>query len=548
VLTAIAVLCGAGLIAGVTAPVAQYLTQELGRRSALLARRRLFDAVAALDELAPFEDPMFLNRLRLAENAGTSAPAHIVAGGLRLAQSGIAGAALIGSLWSISTAMTLVLVVASLPALAADLWLSRRRADVLRRTSPIDRRELFYSMLLSDVQAAKEIRLFGLGGFLRDRMLTERRSADRLRRTADRRELGVQTGLCGLSALVSGGGLLWMGSLAAHGALSVGDVAMFIAAIAGMQGALSAAILSIATLHQETLLFKAFVEIEDTPASATTPTRATLPPLQHAIEFRDVWFRYDEHGPWVLRGVDLVIPAGSTVGLVGRNGAGKSTLVKLLCRLYRPTRGSIRWDGIDIATVPADQLRARLGAVFQDFMCYDLTAAENIGIGDLARLDDRQHVVAAAGHAGVHDTVERLRRGYDTMLSRTFFDDADPEEQAGLLLSGGQWQRLAIARAFMRTDRDVVVLDEPTSGLDAEAEFELHRAIRRHGAAATRLLISHRLGSVRTADLIVALDGGRIVEAGTHATLLATDGVYSRLFRRQADGYQDVAPALLEAL
>jgi ATP-binding cassette subfamily B protein len=237
--------------------------------------------------------------------------------------------------------------------------------------------------------------------------------------------------------------------------------------------------------------------------------------------------------------VNLTLPRGSVVALVGLNGAGKSTLVKLLCRFYDPDRGSIRWDGVDVREMPVADLRQRIGVLFQDFMCYDLTAAENIGFGDLGALHDRDRIVDAARRAGVDRAVERLPRGYDTLLSRIFSDPDGDDTDAGAGLSGGQWQRLALARTLLRSDRDLLILDEPSAGLDAEAEHAVHERLRTHRAGTTSVLISHRLSAVRRADAIVVLAHGRIVEHGTHAELMTLGGRYARLFELQANGYVD---------
>jgi ATP-binding cassette, subfamily B, bacterial len=228
--------------------------------------------------------------------------------------------------------------------------------------------------------------------------------------------------------------------------------------------------------------------------------------------------------------------------LVGLNGAGKTTLVKLLCRMYDPTRGQILWDGVDLRDVPPEALRERISAVFQQHMDYDLTAAENIGLGDLPALDDRARLEEAASRAGVGDKLAALPRGYDTLLTRMFYSEADKDDPGtGVVLSGGQWQRLALARAFVRDGRDLMILDEPSSGLDPQAEHEIHNRMREYRTGRTSLLISHRLNAVRDADLIVVLDGGRIVETGEHEPLLASGGHYARLFRLQAAGYQEVS-------
>jgi ATP-binding cassette subfamily B protein len=313
--------------------------------------------------------------------------------------------------------------------------------------------------------------------------------------------------------------------------------------VAGTQAALAATVDNAANARQALLLFAHHERVMSLPGDLPAPGEPQrLPALRRGIELHDVWFRYDESHPWVLRGVDLTIPHGASVALVGLNGAGKSTLIKLLCRFYDPSRGAILWDGIDIRDVPPAELRARMGVLFQDYMSYDLTAAENIGVGEVEAMSDRARLQAAAELAGAHETVQALPRGYDTMLSRVFFgpeDDDDP--QAGVTLSGGQWQRLALARALVRERRDLLILDEPSSGLDAQAEYEVHRRLREHRADNTSLLVSHRLGAVRDADLIVVLGDGRIIERGTHDELIALGGRYARLFATQASGYREGA-------
>ncbi|MEV5691787.1 ABC transporter ATP-binding protein [Micromonospora globbae] len=540
-----AALALTGVVSALLPQLEQYLRAEVDRSASRLGVERLHAAVDRFIGLGRFEDPYFLDRLRLAGDSVRS-PAEIVAAALAVARGLLVLAGFLVSLLMLSPVMALVVVVAAGPTLLAELALSRRRAGMTLDITPAERRELFYNNLLTSAAAAKEIRLFGAGGFLRARMMAERRTADRARRATDRRELVAQGGLAVLAAVVAGGGLVWAVRSAHTHALSVGDVSLFILAVAGVQGALGSVISALAGAHHRLLLiahYRAMISAEpDLPAPAVS---RPVPPLRRGIELRDVWFRYADGHPWILKGVNLTIPAGTATALVGRNGAGKSTLVKLLCRFYDPTRGAVLWDGVDLRELDPRLLRERITAVFQDFVEYDLSASENIGIGDVARIDDPGPIRLAARRAGVHADLVALPYGYDTLLSRMFMTESDrADPRTGVVLSGGQWQRLALARAFVRDARDLMILDEPSAGLDAAAEYEVHAGLRRHREGRTSVLISHRLGAVRDADSIVVLDGGVVAEQGSHADLLTADGTYASLFRLQAAGYtgDDDAP------
>jgi ATP-binding cassette subfamily B protein len=533
-------LAAVGVVAAAQPQVTQYLRAELDRRAGLLAQERLFTAVDGFVGLGPFENPTFLDRLRLAQQAGGSSPNRALEGMLNAGRAVVTIAGFVSALIVLNPLMAVLALVAGLPALAAEVSMSRRRARMNWRIGPAERREMFYGDLLSSVEAAKEVRLFGTGAFLRRRMLAERRVTNAAKRAVDRREVFLQTGLGLVTAVVSGAGLLWAVSAARTGRLSIGDVTVFVAAVAGLQAALAGLAVQIAAAHHALLMFDHYLAVTGAgPDLPVTAGPVEPPPLRHGIEFDDVWFRYSDQHPWVLRGVRLHVPAGRACALVGLNGAGKSTLVKLLCRFYDPTRGAIRWDGVDLRDLDPAELRRRIGAVFQDYMEYDLTAAENIGLGDLDGLHDRARIEAAARRSGIHEKLSTLPHGYDTLLSRMFFMESERDNPVtGVILSGGQWQRLALARALMRDGRELMILDEPSAGLDAEAEHEIHTSLREHRGNRTSLLISHRLGAVRDADLIAVLSGGRVVELGDHETLVRSGGEYARLFALQASGYQ----------
>ncbi|MEV6237009.1 ABC transporter ATP-binding protein [Lentzea sp. NPDC051838] len=529
-----------GLVSGLLPVVSEYLKQRLDRAVAVLTMDRLYRAMGRLTGLARMEDPRFRDKLQLAQQTGRSGPGQLVDDGLGAVQAAITTGGFLGTLLFLNAGMAVIVLVAAVPALIAHLRLSRARVEVLWSITPAERREVFYAELLSSLDAAKELRLLGLGDLFRRRMLVELTAAHALVAGQDLRDARVRGLLASLTAVVSAGGLVWSVWLAVSGTLSIGDVAMFVAAVAGVQGASQSLVHCLASAHHSVLLFHHYQEIESQPPDLP-PASAAVPALRQGIELRDVWFRYADDQPWVLCGVNLTISFGRSTALVGLNGAGKSTIVKLLCRFYDPDRGAILWDGVDIRTFSVDELRSRIGAVFQDYMRYDLTAAENIALGDVSSMDDRGRVVGSAERAGAHDLVAALPRGYDTLLSRMFFDEADREDpETGVLLSGGQWQRLALARAFLRDRRDLMILDEPSSGLDAQAEHEVHSSLRRHREGATSVLISHRLGAVRDAGVIAVLTGGQVAELGTHDELMFLDGDYARLFRLQASGYDEV--------
>ncbi|WP_086821703.1 ABC transporter ATP-binding protein [Allokutzneria sp. NRRL B-24872] len=523
----------------------QYLSGELERRVAMLTRDRLYTATGRMGGLAMLEQPAFQDRLRMAQLHSDSGPRLILESVVGGVQSLITLLGFLGSLAALSLVLAATALLAAIPALLAEIQLSRRRATVLTALSPTERRQFFYADLMTSLDAAKEIRLLGLNALFRKRMLTEFAHANAERRRMDRRELGVQGLLGVLGAVVAGAGLVWAILAAGRGLLTVGDVAVFLAAVAGTQASITAIAGRLGTAHNALLLFAHYQEVTKAePDLPCPPDPAPVPKLSNGIELRDVWFRYSEDHPWALRGVNLTIPFGQSMALVGPNGAGKSTLVKLLCRFYDPTRGSVSWDGVDLRDMAVEQLRARIGAVFQDFMSYELSAAENIALGDVDGADElrlgtamKDRVHDAAQRAGVHDMLSGLPRGYDTMLSRLFQDEDD---DTGVLLSGGQWQRVALARAFLRDQRDLLILDEPASGLDADAEAQIHTRLAAHRAGRASVLISHRLGSVRDADQIAVLVDGRIEDLGTHRELLHRDATYARLFRIQANGY---APA-----
>jgi ATP-binding cassette, subfamily B, bacterial len=530
------------IVLAVTPTLTRFAESEIGRRVRFAATDRLYHAVGELRGLRRLEEPHFHDQLRWAEQAAGMAPGMIIENLLTCAQGLLSVSALTVALTAINPLLGTVVLATAVPLLKVQLLLARRRTSLMHRLGPAERRELFYQNLLTDLGAAQEIRAFGLAGHFHDRMLRELSTVDEANRRLELRAMLPQTALVVLTSAVTGGALIWAVLRAQAGAMTVGDVSLLLSCVVGVQAGVSAAASRVGALKGAIDLFGHYrVVVNAPPDLPVSAAPQPVPVLRRAISLRDVWFRYSGEHPWVLRGVDLDIPRGATVAFVGLNGSGKSTLVKLLCRFYDPDRGSVRWDDADLRDMPIADLRERMSVVFQDFVGYELSARENIGLGDVANLDDMPRIRAAADEVGLHGMLQDLSHGYETLLTRIYVDPAGQQDGAcGVLISGGQWQRLAIARAFLRTGPDLMILDEPSSGLDPDAEFELQHRLRVRRDGVTTVLISHRLNTIRNADLIAVLAEGRIAERGTHDELMATGGIYAGLFTRQADTYQAV--------
>jgi ATP-binding cassette, subfamily B, bacterial len=539
-----------------------YASKELARRISLRTQQDLFSAVTAIDDLAELEDPGLHNQIRLAQQAASIGPQQLSAGILAIMQGAITTGGFLISCLTFAPLSALLLVVSAAPGVAAQWRLSRARARATVSAAPYYRRQIFYTLLLIDLRAAKEIRLFGLGPRLLHRMRAETEQAQRLDRAVDRATLRADGSLSLLTAAASGAALILVVASISKGRTPVGELAVLIAALAAVQTGIAGMVSQAAGLSQTLSLFTHYTALVGRgrrsaappvalAAAGLTATRlAADDPNGAGIRFESVWFRYHAEAPWVLRGLNLHLPGGTLVGLVGLNGAGKSTIAKLLCRLYEPTRGRITWDGTDIRDLPLPELRGRISAVYQDFMTYELPAHDNIALGspdpgaDAAAAAgfgvSRQAVTAAASAAGIDELIGGLPAGYDSMFSRIFASDSPVSPSgtlAGVQLSGGQWQRVALARAAMRPGARLIILDEPSASLDPLAEADQRERLRDLLAGKIGLLISHRLDGIRRAGLIIVLRDGQLIERGSHDALMLADGEYARLFRLQAEAF-----------
>ena len=433
----------------------------------------------------------------------------------------------------------LLLLLFAVPPLLGTRWSWRRferywlgRADTLRRAT-----HLVDLALRAD--AAKEVRVFGLEDELGRRL---RETRTELRRTRFRAQLeGVVAMSAGHLVFALGyvGALLVVVRGAVDGAQTPGDVVLAVALAAQANRLVFNVVETTQTLQWSTRAMERVSSLRRLVRGLYPPRAHDAPVpvrLEDAIRFEGVAFRYPGTHSDVLRDVDLELPAGSTVALVGENGAGKTTLVKLLCRFYEPTEGAVTVDGVDLARIAPERWRAQVAAGFQDFVRFEVIARESVGVGDLAAIEDRRAVAAAVGRAAAGDVIETLPDGLDALLGVS--------HASGVELSGGQWQKIALARAMMRERPLLLILDEPTSALDAHAEHELFeryaasaRAVAR-ATGAIAVFVSHRFSTVRMADLIVVVDDGRIAERGTHDDLVAQRGIYADLFALQAAAYR----------
>lgn len=512
--------------------VNQYWQAELGRRLTVRIQTMVYQKINSFTGLAYFENPQVYDSIRLAQQGAEFSSSQTLPFLMQLIQNLVMLLSFIGVLFAFQFTLASLVLLAALPQLVAQLKLGQQRFRLAFDVSRDERRKPYYAFLLASVEAAKEMRLFALGPYFLQKLLDLYQRVHQEQRRQDQREVRWELGLSLLASGVATVAFVLIVQAAFAGRLTLGDITLYVSAVAAVQSALNGLLSAIAGLHESVLFHSYFQALQALPPALPVPAPPRpVPPLITGIELRHVSFRYHPEQPWVLRDINLTIPAGSCLALVGLNGAGKTTLVKLLTRLYDPTEGQILWDGIDIRAFDPVLFRQRLGALFQDFMRYDLTVRENIGLSNLDQIHDLAQIQKAAQQANIHDELLRLPQGYETELSRMF-----AEEDQGFDLSGGQWQKVATARLFNRP-ADLLILDEPTAALDAEAEYELYHHFTALLAGRTSLLISHRFSTVRMATAIAVLEEGRISEYGPHDHLLRLNGAYARLYNMQAESY-----------
>ncbi|HLG59859.1 MAG TPA: ABC transporter ATP-binding protein [Vicinamibacterales bacterium] len=512
-----------------------WIRNRLAEEVGFALNRRLATLMSELPGLEQHELPECQDRLELLrQQQGILASSINTL--IYTANTVLAAVSILTSL-AIVSPWLLVLVPFALPALPIATLHQRWLKDAEMRSAPALRRARHLQELTVDRNAGMELRVFGLAPAIQARFRQAWTEGRALALAAGQRAALLNSAGDAVFLTAFSGAVLWLLLQASRGGLSIGDVVMATFLAQQVRSSIVEPIRLVASLGEVLRSAGRMLWLEDY-ASRLRRTRAgTMPPpsrLSGGVVFDRVSFRYPGTDQWVLRNVSLRIPAGAVIAVVGQNGAGKTTLVKLLSRMYEPTEGRILVDGVDLATIAVDAWRERVSAAFQDFARPEFTAQQAVGFGDLVRVDDRDAVVAACGRADAAQVLTALPHGADTQLGARWPHGVD--------LSTGQWQKLALGRALMRDQPLVVFFDEPTASLDALAEhalFERYAGEARAGSArgAITVLVSHRFSTVRSADLIVVLDGGGISELGTHPELVRRDGLYAQLYQMQARAY-----------
>ncbi len=483
--------------------------------------------------LRHFEDPEFYDQLTRARREASSRPLLVVTDTFQLLQNFLTLAGYITLLVSYNAWAVVGLFLAAIPAALVEMHFSTTAFRLRNWRSPETRRLNYVEHVLANDGHAKEVQLFNLGPhFLeRYRSIGEKLYLEDRKLAVKRSSWAYALSLIGTAAFY--GCYALMALAAAARQLTLGELTLYVAAFRQGQQAFQSILTAIGGMYENNLYMSNLFAFLAIPTEVSLDEKAHLAAPaasgELGVRFEGVGFRYPGQERWALEAIDLFIPEGQSLAIVGHNGAGKTTFIKLLTRLYEPTTGRILLDGQDLRAWDPALLRKRVGVIFQDFNRYQLTFGENVGVGSIEHAEDPERLRRAVERGGATEVVSDMSEGLATPLGRWF--------QKGTELSGGQWQKIALARAFMREEADILILDEPTAALDAEAEFAIFERFRSLTRGRTTILISHRFPTVRMADEIVVIEGGRIREHGTHDELLALSGRYAHLFSIQASGY-----------
>ena len=507
------------------------ISQQLLQNSVSMRIQLMVMEKAASLDLQFYEDPASYDLLRRAQNDSINRPVLMIATAFGLLQTLLTLITMIALLFGVSWILAAVVIISPIPAFIADTRYGWRGYNIARWGSRLLRRMNYMVNLVTTDSFAKEVKLFGLGHYFIERYRLIASAFYDTQRSQVVRRYMTGFALGNISTLVTSITYLYIALQAIAGRLSLGALTAYTQAAVQVQNSIQSVLSGFSGMYEHNLYLNNLVELmAKEPSMPVAPQPVPVPqPLRGEIRFENVTFAYPGSETLALDDVSFTVKAGETLAVVGRNGAGKTTLFKLICRLYDPSQGRILIDGIDLRDFDPAEVRRQIGAMFQDYVDYQATAAENIGLGSLSDIANRDAVISASKQAGSDELIAKLPAGYDTALGKWF--------DAGVNLSGGEWQKVALARAFMREDARILLLDEPTSALDAQAEFDLFERLQSLTHGRTAVYISHRFSTVRRADRIIFLEHGRLVEEGTHEELMRVNGRYAKLFRMQAAAY-----------
>jgi ATP-binding cassette subfamily B protein len=480
--------------------------------------------------LAQFEDSEFYDKLNRARQEASTKPLSLVNRTFSLLQNGIVLVSYAGLLFQFSIFAVAILVLAGLPSFFAEAKFSGERFRVFQWRSPLRRMLLYLEIVLAREDHAKEVKLFNIGPNLMQRYkgIFDELYQEEKQLTIRRDSWGFGLGL--IASLAFYGAYVWVALSAIAGGITLGQMTMYLMVFKQGQSAVSAMLSSIGGMYEDNLYLSNLYGFMEEPGLTEHGEKMQGDDPDQGIVFEDVSFTYPGAREPAIRHLNLTISHGQSLAVVGHNGSGKTTLVKLMAGLYPPDSGRIFYQGTDLREWNPRALRDRIGVIFQDFMRYQLTVGENIGVGDVNALNDQGRWVSAAERGQASEFIDELSDRYETQLGRWF--------NRGQELSGGQWQRIALARAFMREKAEILVLDEPTSSMDAETEMQVFERFRVQTSDKIVILISHRFSTVRQADTIAVMEHGTILEQGNHEELMARQGRYARLFELQASAYR----------
>ncbi len=481
-------------------------------------------------QLENFEDSEFYDKLTQARREASRRPLSLVNRTFSLVQNGISLVSYAILLFAFSPWAVVILVCAGLPSFFAEAKFSGDAFQLFRWRSPDVRMQMYLETVIAREDSIKEVKLFNLGARLlqRYRDIFEKLFVEDRRLTLRRDSWGFGLGLLSTGAFY--GAYAWIVMTTINGEITLGAMTMYLVLFRQGQAAVAASLSAVSGMYEDNLYLSNLYEYLGQNVSIRSGLEKHGPDPQRGVEIENVSFRYPGATVDALHDISLQIRPGESLALVGENGSGKTTLFKLLTRLYQPTQGRIMLDGLDLQEWNIDVLRERIGVIFQDFGRYQFSAGENIGAGDARYFDDADRWAKAAKTGMASPFIEDMPQGYHTQLGRWFKD--------GRELSGGQWQKIALSRAFMRSDADILVLDEPTAAMDATSEAAIYDHFRSESYNKMTILISHRFSTVRAAKQIIVIQGGKILERGDHESLLAANGQYANLFKLQARGYQ----------